>query len=103
MFTAHRARRRSVRVVSAGTVLAATALVGVTVLGGVAPAVADGKVVIGGGAGIVVEGDTYCTLTAIGNDRTGAMVGFTSAHCGAPALVPPIWNQPVCPSYGVLL
>ena len=84
MFTAHRARRRSAAVVFAGTVLAATALASVTVLGGVAPAAADGKVVIGGGAGIVVEGDTYCTLTAIGNDRSGGLVGFTSAHCGAP-------------------
>lgn len=50
-----------------------------------APAVgADEKVSIGGGAGIVIDGDTYCTLTAIGNDRTGALIGFTSAHCGGP-------------------
>ena len=42
------------------------------------------KVAIGGGAGIVIDGDTYCTLTAIGNDNTGALVGFTSAHCGGP-------------------
>ena len=42
------------------------------------------KVAIGGGAGIVIDGDTYCTLTAIGNDDTGALVGFTSAHCGGP-------------------
>ncbi len=47
---------------------------------------ADGKVPIGGGgAGIVVNGgDTYCTLTSIGNDNTGALIGFTSAHCGGP-------------------
>jgi len=49
-----------------------------------AVAVADDPVPIGGGAGIVVDGETYCTLTAIGNDRTGALVGFTSAHCGGP-------------------
>ena len=49
-----------------------------------AVAVADDPVQIGGGAGIVVDGDTYCTLTAIGNDRTGALIGFTSAHCGGP-------------------
>lgn len=48
------------------------------------PAAADDKVAIGGGAGIVIDGDTYCTLTAIGNDRTGALIGFTSAHCGGP-------------------
>jgi len=44
----------------------------------------DTKVPIGGGAGIVIDGDTYCTLTAIGNDKTGALIGFTSAHCGGP-------------------
>jgi len=42
------------------------------------------KVPMGGGAGIVIDSDTYCTLTAIGNDRTGALIGFTSAHCGGP-------------------
>ncbi|WP_448417845.1 S1 family peptidase [Mycolicibacter minnesotensis] len=47
-------------------------------------AVADDKVVMGGGAGIVVDGDTMCTLTSIGHDRTGALIGFTSAHCGGP-------------------
>ena len=49
-----------------------------------AQAAPDDKVVIGGGAGIVIDGDTYCTLTSIGNDNTGALVGFTSAHCGGP-------------------
>lgn len=44
----------------------------------------DEKVPMGGGAGIVIDGDTYCTLTAIGNDKTGALIGFTSAHCGGP-------------------
>ncbi|MCV7176592.1 S1 family peptidase [Mycolicibacterium sphagni] len=47
-------------------------------------AAADGKVPMGGGAGIVVNGDTYCTLTSIGTDNTGALIGFTSAHCGGP-------------------
>jgi hypothetical protein len=42
------------------------------------------KVVLGGGAGIVVDGDTLCTLTAIGTDNHGNLVGFTSAHCGGP-------------------
>lgn len=36
---------------------------------------------LGGGAGIVVDG-SYCTLTAIGHDNTGELVGFTAAHCG---------------------
>lgn len=42
------------------------------------------KVLMGGGAGIVIDTDTYCTLTAIGKDKTGALIGFTSAHCGGP-------------------
>ncbi len=48
------------------------------------PATAEDKVVLGGGAGIVVLPDTLCTLTAIGHDRTGDLIGFTSAHCGGP-------------------
>jgi hypothetical protein len=47
-----------------------------------APA-ASAAIPLGGGAGIVVDG-TYCTLTTIGHDNTGALVGFTAAHCGGP-------------------
>ena len=47
----------------------------------------DEKVLIGGGAGIIIDTETFCTLTAIGNDRTGALIGFTSAHCGGPGAV----------------
>jgi hypothetical protein len=49
-----------------------------------ATAHAADKVALGGGAGIVIDTDTYCTLTAIGTDKTGALIGFTSAHCGGP-------------------
>ena len=45
---------------------------------------ADERVPMGGGAGIVVNGDTMFTLTTIGNDSAGGLIGFTSAHCGAP-------------------
>ena len=38
---------------------------------------------LGGGAGIVVNG-TYCTLTTIGHDKAGELVGFTAASCGGP-------------------
>lgn len=41
------------------------------------------KVVLGGGAGIVVEG-SYCTLATIGHDHAGELVGFTAGHCGGP-------------------
>lgn len=44
---------------------------------------ADEKISLGGGAGIVVDG-TYCTLTTIGHNNTGELVGFTSSHCGGP-------------------
>jgi hypothetical protein len=51
-------------------------------LAGLAPnAAADATVVLGGGAGIIVNG-TYCTLTTIGHDKTGALVGLTAATCG---------------------
>jgi hypothetical protein len=39
--------------------------------------------VLGGGAGIVVAGN-YCTLTTIGHDKSGQLVGFTAGHCGGP-------------------
>jgi hypothetical protein len=45
---------------------------------------AQDPVALGGGSGIVIDGDTYCTLTAIGKDNQGSLIGFTSAHCGGP-------------------
>jgi hypothetical protein len=45
---------------------------------------ADERIPLGGGSGIVIEGETLCTLTAIGNDNQGNLIGFTSAHCGGP-------------------
>lgn len=45
---------------------------------------AAGPVVLGGGSGIVIDGDTFCTLTTIGHDNAGRLIGFTSAHCGGP-------------------
>jgi hypothetical protein len=45
---------------------------------------ADDRVPLGGGAGIVVNTGTLCTLTAIGHDKFGALIGFSSAHCGGP-------------------
>jgi hypothetical protein len=47
-------------------------------------AAADDRVPMGGGAGIVINGDTMCTLTTIGTDSAGQLIGFTSAHCGGP-------------------
>jgi hypothetical protein len=45
---------------------------------------AQDPVALGGGSGLVVDGETLCTLTAIGNDNRGNLIGFTSAHCGGP-------------------
>ena len=45
---------------------------------------AGAPVPLGGGSGIVIDGDAFCTLTAIGNDNRGNLIGFTSAHCGGP-------------------
>ncbi|MEU6184892.1 serine protease [Nocardia sp. NPDC047038] len=38
--------------------------------------------VLGGGSGIVVGGQNICTLTTIGRDSGGRLVGFTAGHCG---------------------
>ncbi|WP_347220622.1 serine protease [Mycolicibacterium poriferae] len=53
----------------------------------VVPASAQAPVALGGGSGLVVDGETLCTLTAIGNDNQGRLIGFTSAHCGGPGAV----------------
>jgi hypothetical protein len=45
---------------------------------------ADDRLPMGGGAGIVINGDTMCTLTTIGSDSAAELIGFTSAHCGGP-------------------
>ena len=47
-------------------------------------ATSDDRVILGGGSGIVIDDDAFCTLTAIGNDSRGDLIGFTSAHCGGP-------------------
>ncbi|MDQ2625485.1 MAG: S1 family peptidase [Actinomycetota bacterium] len=41
-------------------------------------------VIMGGGAVIVVNDNSFCTLTTIGRDRAGDVVGFTAAQCGGP-------------------
>ncbi len=90
MVTVQRTGRRSVAAVGAVVVALLAPVPLVAALAAplptvnAAPAAPETKVPLGGGAGIVVNGDTYCTLTAIGADKTGALIGFTSAHCGGP-------------------
>lgn len=67
---------------AASVVVGALSAVAAIVIAPVAHA--DGPVDLGGGSGIVINGDTYCTLTTIGNDAAGKLIGFTSAHCGGP-------------------
>jgi hypothetical protein len=68
-------KRRWLLHVAAAMVMTVSAIV---------PAGADDRVPLGGGAGIVINGDTLCTLTTIGTDPKGELMGLTSAHCGGP-------------------
>jgi hypothetical protein len=51
---------------------------------GAGSAHAAGRALIGGGSGIIIDGEYECTLTAIGHDATGQLVGLTAGHCGSP-------------------
>lgn len=46
-------------------------------------AAADDMTPLGGGAGIAVAG-TQCTLTTVGHDKSGDLIGLTAGHCGGP-------------------
>ena len=61
-------------------VVAAAAVIASLVLP--ATAAASDKILLGGGAGIFLNGDRLCTLTAIGHDAADRLVGFTAAGCG---------------------
>jgi hypothetical protein len=91
--TAHR------RPLTAAAIVAVSA--GLVLRQGVAAA-AD-KVVMGGGAGIVIDGGTVCTLTTIGNDNQGDLVGFTSAHCGGPGAQVAAEGNPAAGTLGVMV
>jgi hypothetical protein len=71
------------RLVRLAAVLVALTSLGMAGLCGTSAGAAD-KIPLGGGAGIVINGDTMCTLTTIGTDSKGELIGFTSAHCGGP-------------------
>lgn len=60
-------------------------------------------VVLGGGDGIVIDGSTYCTLTTIGHDSSGALIGFTSAHCGGPGAVVAAEGRPDAGTLGSMV
>ncbi|CCF66279.1 S1 family peptidase [Nocardia cyriacigeorgica] len=43
---------------------------------------APGAPVIGGGSGIVIDNMFECTVTTVGHDAAGRLVGLTAGHCG---------------------
>lgn len=49
---------------------------------GAGNAVAAPPAVLGGGSGIIIEDRFECTLTTIGFDGAGRLVGLTAGHCG---------------------
>ncbi|MCQ4122134.1 S1 family peptidase [Rhodococcus tibetensis] len=61
-------------------VVAAT--VGLLGFFGTGIATAAPPAVLGGGSGIVMNDELVCTLTTIGNDSGGRLVGLTAGHCG---------------------
>ncbi|RDI48272.1 peptidase S1 family protein [Nocardia mexicana] len=63
---------------AAFAVVLGTALLGT----GAGVAHADPGVVIGGGSGIIIDNQFECTVTTIGRDGAGRLVGLTAGHCG---------------------
>ncbi|NQE89113.1 serine protease [Nocardia terpenica] len=41
-----------------------------------------GPPIIGGGSGIIIDNQFECTVTTIGHDNGGRLVGLTAGHCG---------------------
>lgn len=64
---------------------------------------AEGPVDLGGGSGIVIDGHAFCTLTSIGHDAAGKLIGFTSAHCGGPGAVVASEAAPKAGTVGVMV
>lgn len=62
--------------------LVAVAAAAVAASVGVGTASAAAPAVLGGGSGIIVGNSAECTLTTIGNDAAGRLVGITAGHCG---------------------
>ncbi|MEV6774120.1 hypothetical protein AB0N05_36345 [Nocardia sp. NPDC051030] len=46
----------------------------------------DSQAALGGGSGIVLGRSTKCSLTTIGHDGAGRLVGFTAGHCAEPGM-----------------
>ncbi|MFC8381455.1 S1 family peptidase [Nocardia sp. NPDC057272] len=55
---------------------------GAALLGTGAANAQAGPPVIGGGSGIVIDNAFECTVTTVGHDGAGRLVGLTAGHCG---------------------
>ncbi|MEU0538775.1 hypothetical protein [Nocardia sp. NPDC005978] len=67
--------------------VAPAVLIAAATLPATAPASAapgEERAALGGGSGIVLGGHAKCSLTTIGRDDAGRLVGFTAGHCGEP-------------------
>lgn len=63
---------------------AAMAALAVTVIGSGAASAEPEMAVLGGSSGIIFDNNSACSLTSIGHDGAGRLVGITAGHC-APA------------------
>ncbi|TCK00753.1 peptidase S1 family protein [Nocardia alba] len=55
---------------------------GAALLGTGAATAQAGPPVIGGGSGIIIDNAFECTVTTVGYDGAGRLVGLTAGHCG---------------------
>ncbi|MGV9615013.1 S1 family peptidase [Nocardia xishanensis] len=55
---------------------------GAALLGTGAGPAAAAPPVIGGGSGIIIDNMFECTVTTVGHDSAGRLVGLTAGHCG---------------------
>ena len=67
--------------------IVAATLAAVAPMFGAGTALAAPAVPLGGGSGIVIDDRVECTLTTIGRDGGGNLVGLTAGHCGDPGAV----------------
>lgn len=80
--------RRSLPVLGLALLLLMTSVVAA------APAQAAPRAAVGGGTAIVLGGKAACTMTAVGRDNAGRLVGLTAAHCGDPGQLVVAERQP---------
>lgn len=65
-----------------GVLAVAAAAIAMSTVATTTASAAPVKAQLGGGSGIILNGNTACTLTAIGRDDANRLVGITAGHCG---------------------